>query len=301
MHTFHKELEQIKDIEVKRDIPLRDFTTFRIGGRAGLFILPKSHEGLRCVVSFLNSYGKQYHILGGGSNLLVNDRDFDIVISLKALNYIADVQTKDNGELLATFYAGLSLKKTLSWLLQRGFSGFEDLTGIPGSIGGAIKMNAGVKEFSIADNLTGVLILQDDTINWVERDKINFSYRSSGLPDGCIIIAGRFIFTKKEKKEILNKIMYKIQMRNRTQPISKASAGCIFKNPVDAAAGKLIEICGLKGKTIGNAMVSIKHANFIINKGKASFNDVVGLIDHVKESVYKKTGYVLQNEVKIWY
>lgn len=301
MHRFHKELERIKDLEIRRDTPLREFTTFRIGGKAKFFVLPKSAESLKSAVSILNESGKKYHILGGGSNLLVNDKDFDVVISLKKLNYISDIQEKNNGEVFATLYSGLSLKTILSWLLQRGFSGFEDLTGIPGSIGGSIKMNAGVREFSVSDNLTRVLILKNNFFDWIDKPNIKFSYRNCGLSDESIIIAGRFKFNKREKIEIRNKIMYKIHLRNNTQPISKASAGCIFKNPPDLAAGKLIEICGLKGKTIGNAMVSMKHANFIINKGNAAFKDVLVLMEYVKEDVYKKTGYVLQNEVKIWY
>jgi len=301
MPRFYNELKRIENTEVRSNIPLKDFTTFRIGGKALYFIFPGDNNALENTVSILNNHSRKFYILGGGSNLLVNERDFEIIVSLNKLNNITDVKENGDAEVFVTFYAGLSLKKAIAWLLQNGFSGFEDLTGIPGSIGGAIKMNAGVRDFSVSENLKEVLILEKNSFKWIKKEDINFGYRKSSFSDDIIIIAGRFFFKKSEQAEIRNKIMHKIHLRNKTQPISKASAGCIFKNFSDMGAGKLIDVCGLKGKSRGDATVSPIHANFIINRGNASFNDVIILMDQVREIVYKKTGYFLQNEVKIWY
>jgi UDP-N-acetylmuramate dehydrogenase len=196
--------------------------------------------------------------------------------------------------------AGCRLKSLLSWSIRNGLCGLENLSGIPASVGGAISMNAGTNKYSMAEAIDAVQFTGPDGSCWFRRDQLQFDYRSFRLPDKALISAARIQFGKSSPDQIrrhVRKVMYK---RRTTQPIGEPSAGCVFRNPPGDSAGKLIDQCGLKGLRIGDAEVSKRHANFIVNRGKASAVQVMDLLKIIRERVKKETDVELVPEVSVW-
>jgi UDP-N-acetylmuramate dehydrogenase len=296
------DLIRIKDLEVRTDVPLAPLTTFRIGGVAGIFLLPATVCALEKVMEFLEERGVNFRILGRGSNLLIDDRGFEVVLSLSRLDFIEDnIMTYDeDGSKRITCYAGCSLKRMMSWAARHGLGGMETLSGIPGSLGGAVFMNAGAGKNDIGDLVDAVLLTGRGGSEWIRKEALNFSYRSINLPSGKVISAASLCLMPKPRNEILGLIQETIRSRASSQPIGKRSAGCVFKNPGSAFAGRLIESCGLKGFRVGDAQVSEMHANFIINLGKAVFSHVLDLMEIIREKVRIETGFMLEPEITIW-
>ena len=278
-------------MRLKEFEPLSIHTTYRTGGISRYFIEPYNIYELFTALKFAKD--KTFFILGAGSNVLFSDKLFDgVVISLKKLNRYVIIK---NDELICG--AGCLLDSVINFSISNNLSGLENLSGIPGSVGGAIYMNAGAFDIEIKDFLTSVKIMDfSGGIKIYKRNDLNFAYRSSGLKDEIVVEA---IFTLRKGNYLENKRVEILKKRGEKQPLEYPSCGSVFKRPKEGFAGALIENCGLKGYSIGGAEVSKKHANFIINKGNATSSDIYNLINYVKEAVYKKYGIILEEEVKL--
>jgi UDP-N-acetylmuramate dehydrogenase len=293
-----KDLERIKDLQVRKSVPLLPLTSFRIGGPARLFLVPRTLKALEQTISYLSNRSISYKVLGQGSNLLINDKGVELVITLAALNRIHSAH--GHSFKTVSVEAGCRLKSLISWSIRNGLSGLENLSGIPASVGGAISMNAGTNKCSMAEATEAVQFTGPDGSCWFLKDRLQFEYRSFRLPDKAIISAARIQLVKSSPDQIrrrVRKVMYK---RRATQPVGTPSAGCVFRNPPGDSAGKLIDQCGLKGLRIGDAEVSRRHANFIVNHGKASAVQVMDLLEIIKERVKKETDIELVPEVCTW-
>lgn len=278
-------------MRLKEFEPLSNHTTYRTGGLSRYFIEPYNLSELFAALKFAKD--KNFFILGAGSNVLFSDKLFDgVVISLKKLNRYVIIK---NDVLICG--AGCLLDNVINFSVSNNLSGLENLSGIPGSVGGAIYMNAGAFDIEIKDFLTSVKIMDfSGNIKIYKKNDLNFAYRSSGLKDEIVVEA---VFTLRKGKYLENKRLEILKKRGEKQPLEYPSCGSVFKRPKEGFAGVLIENCGLKGYSIGGAEVSKKHANFIINKGNATSSDIYNLINYVKEVVYKKYGIILEEEVKL--
>jgi len=290
-------ITEIKDFfkgKIALNERLAQYTTFRIGGEADYYIEPADAEDLLNMIKYLNKRGVPFYILGNGSNLLISDEGMrGVVINLETgFGYLKH----DDGYILAG--AGAKMARFVDFCIQNNFSGVEMLAGIPATIGGALYMNAGAYGGEIAAYVAEVQVIRNEQIKFLSKEQCGFAYRTSKLKDS-IILQGKFILPEGNPAE-LSRIRKEITLkRNEVQPVEIPNAGCIFKNPKDNYAAKLIEECGLKGTSIGGAMISPKHANFIVNFDKASAGDVIELIKMVRTNVKCKTGILLELEVQL--
>lgn len=270
---------------------IKDFTTYKLSGKMGNVYFPKSIDELKK----LFSSNLNYKILGNGSNLIISESYDGEFIKLSEFNDICfDGNTVKVG-------CGYSLSKLSMECAKRGLSGLEFACGIPGSVGGAIYMNAGAYGNNISDVLKCVTILDDDfNIRILSSSELDFGYRNSIFKrNNFIIIDGTFILKNKESDLILKDITDIMSARKSKQPLEYPSAGSVFRNPEGYSAGRLVQKSGLQGEHVGDAYVSEKHANFIVNKGNASADDVIKLIDIVQKKVKKDSGIdlVLEQEI----
>jgi len=289
------------DINILFGEKLSKHTTLNIGGPAKYFVYIENIQQLIDVLSIAKFYNEKVFIIGAGSNLLVSDKGFDgIVIKLKK-----DFTTIDIDEEKVIAYSAVMLPMLINTTVEHSLSGLEELFGIPGSVGGAIIMNAGTKTASISDCLEQIEVVKIDGpeqgIIKLSKEQINFQYRSSGLENKYVIVSAQF-HLKKSDKEILKKKLNEVLLKRiQTQPLGTFNAGCIFKNPYgtesEITAAKLIESAGLKGFSIGGACVSEKHANFIINKNNATCEDFLELIRYIIKVVKEKYNIELQPEI----
>ncbi len=293
-----KDLERIEDLLVRKNVPLLPLTSFRIGGPAHLFLVPRTLKALEQTISYLSNRSISYKVLGQGSNLLISDKGVKVVMSLAALNRIHS--PPGHPFKTVSVEAGCRLRSLISWSTRNSLCGLENLSGIPASVGGAISMNAGTNKCSMAEAIDAVQFTGPDGSCWFRRDQLRFDYRSFRLPDKALISAARIQLGKSSPDQIRRNVRKVMCKRRTTQPIGKPSAGCVFRNPPGDSAGKLIDQCGLKGLRIGDAEVSKKHANFIVNRGKASAIQVMDLLKIIRERVKKETDVELVPEVSIW-
>ncbi|MGQ9813171.1 MAG: UDP-N-acetylmuramate dehydrogenase [Dissulfurimicrobium sp.] len=295
-----RDLSKIDGLNVLRDVPLAPLTTFRIGGKARVFVRPMRLSALEAAMSYMQGMGLSFRILGRGSNILIDDRGVDIVLSLAGLVDVnGPIELEDRVSIL-TAGAGCSLGMLISWAVNRGLSGLEGLCGIPGSLGGVVRMNAGTRLGDIGSVLHSVCFTGPGGSYWTPKEALELGYRSLNTPNGAVISAARLRLTPRKQSDILKDIRSIMKKRRMNQPLGRPSAGCIFKNPSDIPAGKLIDMCGLKGFAVGGAQVSPIHANFIVNNGNASFSDVTRLMGIVKDRVLSTSGIELIPEVTIW-
>ncbi|MCK5148227.1 UDP-N-acetylmuramate dehydrogenase [bacterium] len=280
--------------DILTDESMRNHTTFKIGGTADFFLYPKDLEDLKAAISFSQREGLPHFVIGNGSNLLVADDGVrGIVINMsRAFNHLV---FKNNTVLAG---AGGPLGRLIKYCRERGLSGLEWACGIPARLGGAVFLNAGAYGHTMADIITACHILNNSGV--VERktiDELEMGYRQINLAPDCIILECEMSFADGNPRE-MERIEHKYQKSRRSkQPLSLPNAGSIFRNPANAPAGKLIEECGCKGLRIGDAMVSKKHANFIINCGVASASDVRRLIDDIQCAVESRYGICLHPEI----
>jgi UDP-N-acetylmuramate dehydrogenase len=281
--------------------PLKEHTTFKIGGAAKLFFRPHDLEELQQIVRNCRKRDLKVLILGAGSNLLVSDKGVRAaVVKLDQPGF----QKISYFEHILETGAGRPLSRLLSYCRGQGLSGLEFMAGIPGTVGGALAMNAGVragrKLLAIGDLVESVQVLDyNGKVKILEGRKLNFGYRRSNLSK-YIILSCRFKLNFKSSGEIHDKITDYLKRRRNTQDYTRPNAGCIFKNPRGDSAGRLIDACGLKGRRIGRAVVSPKHANFILNQDRCSAKDVLELVELVRKVVKKKLNVLLEPEIKIW-
>jgi UDP-N-acetylmuramate dehydrogenase len=278
--------------------PLYKRTTFKIGGFARFWAEPKDIDDLRSLLDFSKKKSLPLFVIGKGSNLLVKDGGFrGIVICLNS-PYFKRIKFQDNAIFACS---GVALNNLINFTKAKTLSGCEFLWGIPGTVGGALVMNAGTKYKNIGDLVEEVTVMDYNgkvkTLNKKQK-QVTFGYRTSNLSK-YIILGAKLKLKKGERQDILKNIKNFMEYRRLTQELSRPSAGCIFKNPTTRSAGKLIELCGLKGTRVGDACVSGKHANFIVNLGSAQAKDVLKLIDLVQMKVKEKFEISLEPEIEI--
>ncbi|MCD8006475.1 MAG: UDP-N-acetylmuramate dehydrogenase [Oscillospiraceae bacterium] len=273
--------------------PLKEHTSFKIGGSCDIMIFPNSIDSLRELISEVD----RYIILGNGSNVLFSDNGYRGAIFVLG----SDMSEIDvDGEYI-TASAGASLARVCKTALDNALTGLEFAYGIPGSVGGAVFMNAGAYGGEMKDVVSEVTCInQSGEIITYPSDKLDFSYRRSRFTNsGEIIVSAKFRLSHGDKDAIKARMDELIARRKSRQPLEYPSAGSTFKRPEGTYAGLVIEESGLKGYSIGGAKVSDKHANFVINTGNATAADVMNLISHIKKTVLEKTGYELECEVKL--
>lgn len=296
--SWQEELLNGIDIELKLNEPMSKHTSFRIGGPADVFAETKNMEQLKSLASFCRSHSIPLLIIGRGTNLLVKDEGYRGVVTKLSgdFNHIKF----DGPSCGIEAGTGVALSRLSRLSAKNGLSGLEFAFGIPGSLGGALVMNAGTKAQAIGEIVSAVEAI-DHSGNEITLTKkeLEFGYRWSNLGKFlCLTKAYLQMRACPPQKAI--ELMNRIYRKKKTeQPLLSASAGCVFKNPPDVSAGKLIDECGLKGEQVGGAQVSTQHANFIINTGNATAKDVLNLIDKVRSIVKKRTGISLELELKV--
>jgi UDP-N-acetylmuramate dehydrogenase len=294
--NYKKEAKDLIKGRVLFDAPMRQFTSIKVGGPADTLFFPKDADELRKLVRYAWRRSIPYFILGKGTNLVIRDKGVrGWVISLS--QGLKKIQM--DGEEIEV-EAGLSLQRLVKFSIQKEVTGLEPFFGIPGTVGGGLAMNAGAWGVELKDVVKSASLMKEDgeVVEWPRR-KLRFSYRKLNIPASWVILKGRFQVNKGKKEEILEKVKSYSEMRKRTQPLGYPSAGSIFKNPKEGPAGKWIEEVGLKGFRMGQAMVSDRHANFIINLGKATAEEVINLMDLVERKTYEKKGIFLEREVRV--
>jgi UDP-N-acetylmuramate dehydrogenase len=290
--------------ELKRNEPLSRHTSFGIGGPVDILVYPADRDDLIAVLKDIRTQGINYFILGSGTNLLVRDGGFrGAAISLKRMNMIKierEYRSIGGSFALVRVEAGASLPKLLFFAVEEGLGGLEFAVGIPGSVGGAICMNAGTAIGEMGDIVESVIILSSEgELISRERDELGFGYRTAMIPEGHLVIEARIVLRREEKDRIQTRVKELMDERYKRQPLGLPNAGSMFKNPQEESAGKLIESAGLKGKSVGDAQISEKHANFIVNRGRATAAQVLALMDMVIKTVLDVHGIRLEPEIKI--
>lgn len=283
-------------MNIKINEPLKNHTSFKIGGPADEFCEVTSREEISGLIEYAEKKNIPYTIIGNGSNLLVGDKGIrGLVIKLaKGLD-----KAEASGETIIA-EAGILLSKLAKLALAEGLSGLEFASGIPGTLGGAIFMNAGAYGGEMKDIVKSVTYLEDGEIKAAAGTELEFGYRKSRFTGrGCVILSAELELKHADADEIAAKMEDFKERRCSKQPISVPSAGSTFKRPEGYFAGRLIEDAGLKGFCVGGAQVSEKHSGFVINKGDATARDVLDLIEHIQKTVYEKFKVRLETEVKM--
>ena len=301
MDTISQVIKAAKDavptLEYRLDEPMKDHTTFKIGGTVRSMFFPRNAVELAELHRLIYEYKIHTLVIGNGSNILINDRPIDIVVIKTAgLNTASRISDKQ-----ITAGAGVSLTELSEFACKNGLSGLEFAYGIPGSLGGAVSMNAGAYGSEMKDIVRSTAAYSPGNgMITVTGEQHGFSYRSSRFSNTDDIVISSDIQLQKGDEESIRAKMDELSARRReSQPLEMPSAGSTFKRPKDGFAAALIEQSGLKGVSIGGAQVSEKHAGFIVNRSEATFTDVIRLIEHVQETVLRRFGTVLEPEIKI--
>lgn len=279
---------------LKINEPMKEHITFEVGGPADYYVQPESKEDLIDLIKFIKSENIPYYIIGNGSNLIIKDKGYrGVIIDLTKLN-----QIKVNNNII-TAQTGAKLKDVAEISAQNGLSGYEFASGIPGTIGGAVRMNAGAYDGEhkyVVDSIE--VIDEENKLKTLDNKDCHFSYRHSIIQEKPYIVTEvNLKLTPDDKEKIRNKIDDLNRRRKEKQPLEYPSAGSTFKRPKNNFAGTLIDKCGLKGKRVGGAMVSTKHAGFVINYDQASAEDILNLIETVQKEVKRQAGVDIQPEV----
>lgn len=282
--------------EVLANESLSHHTYFRIGGPAEAMAFPADLEDLKALLKVAHDEAVPVLVLGGGSNLLVLDegvRGLVINLSRSFLGLSADGKQVRCG-------AGVRTSRLLAFSAKTGLTGLEGLTGVPGTVGGAIRGNAGTPLGTVTDHLDWVrLVDRSGEERYLSRQELGIAYRHVAFPLGAVVVEAAFMLDRGVQEEIRRTISRLLVRRNLTQPVEVRSAGCIFKNPSDDFAGRLVEQIGLKGLRRGEAQISEKHGNFIVNLGGATAADVLWLVERAMAEVKAKTGVTLELEIQV--
>ena len=286
----------VPEEQVKINEPMKNHTSFKVGGDAKYYVIAKTIEDVKNIVEFVNAKKFPIYIIGNGTNLLVSDKGLDGIVLKISLQ---EININDN---IVEVSAGVPLGKLAQILLKEEIEGFEFAGGIPGTIGGAVLMNAGAHGGEMKDCIREVTCLEKSTNKIVKfkNEECKFTYRNSIFSNNeYIILEAKLELKKGNKEEIQEKMNENLKFRKEKQPLEYPSAGSTFKRGTDYITAKLIDECGLKGYMLGGAQVSEKHAGFLINKENANAKDIYNLINYVKKVVYEKTGKVIELEVKL--
>jgi UDP-N-acetylmuramate dehydrogenase len=284
-------------IELRRGSSLAELTSLGIGGTTDLLHVHK-HESIPSLLTLLDSHGMPHRFLGGGSNLLVRDGELPWVV-LQLAQPEPDIVVEGN---VAQVDAAADLGRTVTYCAKHDLGGMEGLIGVPGTVGGALRMNAGAYGMQIGSYVREVKVYRAAArkIEILRGEQISFEYRHTSFAPDDMMLAVKLELPSKPYKEILQGIRICNEKRRSSQPLGQNSAGCIFKNPPGASAGRMIDELGLKGLSRGDARVSDRHANFFVNSGRASARDMLGLIADVRERVHSAFHVELEHEVVIW-
>lgn len=294
-----KALMKIGAERLRFDFPMRSYTSFKIGGAAEALYQAKDLDDLNQVITYCLKEDLPFFILGRGSNLLVRDKGIEGVVIILGKG-LAVIEQETQNETNLDVGGGASLSELLAFCQKKGLAGLEFLSGIPGSVGGAVAMNAGAFGHEIASKLKKIIIVNPKgELLTRDRSRFEFSYRHLNIPKGSVIVKVTFEMNKEAPEVISKRMTGYLRQRKRSQPLEYPSAGSVFKNPPNDYAGRLIEKAGLKGTRIGEAMISDKHANWIVNTGQARAEDILSLIDLAKERVKRETGILLEEEIKV--
>lgn len=285
------------DGDIKENVSLKTLTTLKVGGISKYVFYPKDVTSLKKALTLFKENNINYKIFGNGSNIIPSDKIYDgVIIKLSSLNNL-----KINDEVIEV-EAGYSLMKLAKEVIKLGLSGLEWANSIPGTIGGAVYMNAGAYKQDMSFVLEKITAL-DENMNIVtlNKDELDFSYRHSRLMEENLICLSATLKLEKKDISLIEEVVNKRkEKRMETQPLEYPSAGSVFRNPFNDFAGRLVEECNLKGKQIGGAMISLKHANFIINKDNATGKDVLDLINLAKKEVKEKFNIELKQEQELF-
>lgn len=278
---------------------MADHTTFKAGGTIEALLYVEEIDNLRAVVSFLQREAIPWFVLGRGSNLLIMDGDVPgVAIQLRGT--FDTIHEEDPQERVVMAGAGVSLRRLLDFCRGKGLGGTEFLAGIPGTVGGAAMMNAGAFGRDMSSVITGLeMVTPGNGLVKRDRDVLSFGYRKLESAEDGVVTRIRLKLEKSTPSEVTGRIRDFLGRRKKTQPLEYPSAGSIFKNPPGNHAGRLLEEAGLKGKKCGGAMISFKHANWIVNTGEARVQDILDLMAFACERVMEKTGIELEPEIKV--
>jgi UDP-N-acetylmuramate dehydrogenase len=293
MHPFDGFLDFVKP-----DAPLAPLVWFRLGGLAAYSARPRTLDELVAVMGRAQQAGLAIKILGGGSNVLVRDEGVDALVVHLESPYFSDVSVEEN---TVTAGAAVPLTALISQTARAGLAGLEILTGIPGTVGGSLRGNAGGRQGAIGQYVRRATVL--DTANEIqirERDDLSFADRESNL-DEPVILSAEFELSREDPESVVRRMRRIWIVKKENQPYGHQSSGCIFKNPSpDVSAGALIDQAGLKGTSFGGAEISDRHANFIVAHPGAKASDVLHLIDQIQQRVWQQFGYELELQLQIW-
>ncbi len=295
---LEKELIKLAGKSVHFNFSLAKISYLQLGGPAKYFITINNRETFLKLVSLLKYYDKKFIVIGKGSNVLINQTTIDPVVLMRGQE-----QPKLIDENTIEFPASMPLNKAVTFAHKNNLYGLEFLTGIPGSIGGAVVMNAGTPEGEIKNFLHEVEIYRDGNLKIVPTKDLALVYRGSNVKENEFIYSAKFVLPIGDEKTIIaKKKEYQLILKNRKakQPLNEPSLGSTFKNPLPHFAGKLIEEVGLKGEKIGNVSFSKKHANFIINHGEGKAEDIIKLMELARTKVYQNKNIILEREVKLF-
>jgi len=291
-----EEIRRLIEGKVLFNVPMKQFTSMKVGGPVDVLLFPRNVGELKKVVRYARKKSIPITILGKGTNMIVRDKGIrgwmiNLMQGLKKIRAEREVVEAE---------AGASLQRLVQFSVQKGLTGFEPFYGIPGTVGGGLSMNAGAWGSELKDILLSMTLMKENgDIIERPRSRLRFSYRGLALPSKWVILKGRFQLKKGKKKEMVERIKSYSEQRREKQPLDYPSAGSIFKNPAGGGAGRWIEDAGLKGYRIGQAMVSERHANFIINLGNATATEVIHLMEWVEKKVSEEKGVALEREVKV--
>lgn len=294
----HWTADYLPEMTYEREAPLARYTSFRIGGPAKRMAFPKDGSQMVLLIAFARSCGARPLVIGNGTNLLFPDAGVDRLV-VNTREY-AEVSIDAQGRVVAE--SGASLARTAVFAQQRGLTGLEFAHGIPGSVGGAVCMNAGAYGGEMQQVVESASVLfPDEGVKRLRGEELSFSYRHSLLADrpDAVVLSAVFALSAGEPEEIRSKMDELMTRRKASQPLEYPSAGSTFKRPEGYFAAALIDECGLKGLTVGGAQVSEKHAGFVINRGGATCADVTALMEEIQRRVWKEKGVRLEPEVKV--
>lgn len=284
------------DRQTDRDVPLADLTWYRLGGRARFLAHPAGSEQLGEILRRAVEHGVPVKILGGGANVLVRDDGFDGLVVRLDDDSFRKVEF-DGQEVRAA--GGADFMKLVKDCSRRGLAGMEHLAGIPGTVGGAIRMNAGGRDGDISQCVETVEVIDASGRRLLNREQVGFSYRHTDLQE-CVVTSATFQLRQEDAKQVYARFMEYWRTKKDAQPLAEHSAGCVFTNPPGDSAGRLIDRAGLKGARCGGARVSERHANFIVADEGATAADVVKLIERIRDTVRAEFGTELELEIDIW-
>lgn len=296
MNFYNHLIEIVDEKQILLDEPLSRHTTFRVGGDADYFVLPQNAEEISELVALCRRMEMPYYILGNGSNLLVSDKGYRGVI-IQIYKNMSAIQV--SGEMIRA-QAGALLSKVGNVALEAGLTGFEFAAGIPGTVGGAVVMNAGAYGGEMKDILHQVTVLTPEgEMKTLKKEDLELGYRTSVIArENYIALEAEYHLQKGDKAAIRSRMDELKEQRTSKQPLEYPSAGSTFKRPEGYFAGKLIQDAGLRGFQVGGAQVSEKHCGFVINKGDATASDIVTLMEQISEKVQNEFGVKLEPEVK---